>query len=268
MPRQDYEERQERRRERLEERAEKQHAEAGHRHGESQRMAETMNGQPVLIGHHSEKRHRRDIDRMWNHTRKGLEADQAARDLDHRAEAVGTGGVSSDDPEAVTKLKTKLAGLESGRDKMKAINAAWRKAGKPRADNAEGWAKVAEILGHNVEQVRIDQARDFTHRAPFTYAITNQGAEIRRISQRIEALARAEAAPDHPAIEGEGWRIWEDRDENRLFICHDAKPAGEVRDNLKRWGFRWNRYAGAWGRLLNATAWRNAEYLATEGLLD
>jgi hypothetical protein len=61
---------------------------------------------------------------------------------------------------------------------------------------------------------------------------------------------------------------WEDRDENRLFITHDSKPSAQVRQALKRHGFRWNRYAVAWSRLLNGAAWSNAEYLAENGLLD
>ncbi len=268
MPRADYEDRQERRRDRLEERAAKKHTEAESRFAASDRMAGIMNGQPVLIGHHSEKRHRRDIDRMWNHTRKGLDAHHESQELERRAASVGKGGVSSDDPEAVTKLKAKLESLEAGRARMKAVNAAWRKHGKPRPDNAEAWNKIEATLGYSVDDVRLDMARDFMTRAPYTYTITNIGSEIRRLEQRIKELEQAEALPDHAPIEGDGWRIWEDRDENRLFIAHDSKPSVGVRAALKRHGFRWNRYATAWSRMLNSAAWANAEHLAHNGHLD
>lgn len=69
-------------------------------------------------------------------------------------------------------------------------------------------------------------------------------------------------------IENENWRIWEDKDENRLFISHGSKPSAEVRAALKRHGFRWNRTATAWSRMLNESAWANAKYLAENGLLD
>ncbi len=268
MPRQDYDERVARRRERLEKRATKQNSEAQSRFAESDRMAGMMQGQPILIGHHSEKRHRRDIDKMWTHGRKGLEAHKNAEELNRRADAVGSGGISADDPEAVAKLRRKLEGLTGNRDRMKAVNAAWRKAGKPRPDNAEAWVRVEETLGYSVEEIRLDMARDFMERAPYTYAIGNTGAEITRVKQRIEALQQAETTPDHEPIEGDGWRIWEDKDENRVFISHDAKPPAEIRANIKRHGFRWSRYAGAWSRMLNNSAWHNAEYLATNGLLD
>ncbi len=254
--------------ERLEGRAEKKHAEAKTRWAESDRLSRAMDGQPVLVGHHSEKRHRRDIDRMWNHGRKGVEARGKSQELARRVASVGTAGISSDDPEAVQKLKHKLESLTGGRDRMKAINAAWRKHGKPRPDNAEAWARIAQTLGFNVDNVRLDMARDFLERAPFTYAITNIGSEIRRLEQRIEGLEKSDAMPDREAIEGKGWRIWEDRDENRLFIAHDDKPSTQVRAALKRHGFRWNRYATAWSRLLNESAWANAKYLTENGLLD
>ena len=268
MPREDYEDRQERRRERLEGRAIAKHAEAKSRWAASDRLSQVMNGQPVLIGHHSEERHRRDIDRMWGNLHKGCEAYETAQDLERRAASVGSAGISSDDPEAVAKLRAKLESLTGGRDRMKAINAAWRKHGKPRPDNAEAWGRIAQTLGFNVDNVRLDMARDFMHRAPYTYAVTNIGSEIRRLEQRIKDLEQAETMPDREAIEGEGWRIWEDRDENRLFITHDAKPSAEVRTALKRHGFRWNRYATAWSRLLNESAWANAKFLAENGLLD
>ena len=127
MPRQDYEDRQERRLERLEGRAVVKHAEAETRWAESDRLSQAMNGQPVLIGHHSEKRHRRDIERMGNNLHKGCEAHNAAEDLERRAASVGSGGISSDDPEAVQKLRAKLESLSFGRDRMKAVNAAWRR---------------------------------------------------------------------------------------------------------------------------------------------
>lgn len=41
--------------------------------------------------------------------------------------STGMGGISADDPQAVPKLESKLAGLEKLQEKMKAINAYFRK---------------------------------------------------------------------------------------------------------------------------------------------
>jgi len=44
-------------------------------------------GQPILVGHHSEKRHRRDIDRMWKLTGKSVEEGRKAEYWQRRADA-------------------------------------------------------------------------------------------------------------------------------------------------------------------------------------
>lgn len=59
--------------------------------------------------------------------------------------SVGTGGISSDDPQAVEKLEAKLATLEKHQEMMKAANAAIR-----MKDPAKGDAKLAE-LGYTPE---------------------------------------------------------------------------------------------------------------------
>lgn len=54
--------------------------------------------------------------------------------------SVGTGGISSDDPQAVEKLEAKLAALEKHQELMKAANVAIR-----MKDPTEGDAKLAEL---------------------------------------------------------------------------------------------------------------------------
>lgn len=46
------------------------------RHNTADALADAMNGQPVLIGHHSEKRHRRDLARMGENMRKAHHAER------------------------------------------------------------------------------------------------------------------------------------------------------------------------------------------------
>jgi len=260
----DYEERQEARRDRLRDRAERARAEADSAHGRADQLAYMMNGQPILIGHHSEKRHRADIRRMDGAMRKGIAKGNEAKELDRRADKVGSGGVSSDDPSAVAKLRAKLAKREAEQAKMKAINAAWRKAGKPTADDAEAWQQIAADTCWPVqlfERIRLEMARDFMQRAPFSYHLTNNNGNIRRIRQRIEQLEAAEARPAADDISGDGWRIEDDADENRVRVWFDAKPPAEIRAIVKRYGFRWAPSVGAWQRK-RATAGHIAEALA------
>ena len=113
MPRNDYQERQEARQARLHARAEKQEAEAAARHKQSDDYFYQMNGQPILVGHHSEKRHRRQIAKAENNLRKGYELQDKAKHNRSAAASVGTAGIMSDDPEAVVKMRNKIAALET-----------------------------------------------------------------------------------------------------------------------------------------------------------
>ena len=86
-----------------------------------------------------------------------------------KAAGVGRAGISSDDPDALVKLREKLAGMESAHERIKSINAAWHRAGKPKAlfskwyraqnpygeagtpeENAAKWVALNKILGTGV----------------------------------------------------------------------------------------------------------------------
>lgn len=67
-----------RRSERLQHKSEKLQAEANSRSDYVHHMCEVMNGQPILIGHHSEKHHRSDLKKMEFNMRKSIELSDAA----------------------------------------------------------------------------------------------------------------------------------------------------------------------------------------------
>lgn len=251
-----YEEKQAARKERLLERAEKaERRSSSAQRAASERADHIPMGQPILVGHHSERRHRRDLERIQRSMDKSIEEQQKAEELRRRAAAVGSGGISSDDPSAVAQLEEKLRGLEGQRELMKATNAAWRKAGKPAPDNAAGWEAVREAAGlapEGIQKLRLDMARFGVLRdTPYpAYSLKNLGAEIRRVRTRIEELRAADGA--EAADEDHGvCRMVEDPDDNRVRLFFDGKPSDAVRALLKRSGFRWSRYEGAWQRQLN-----------------
>jgi hypothetical protein len=63
-------------------------AEAAGRHAAADAISDGIPmGQPILVGHHSERRHRRDLERMHNHTRKGIELGREAEQAAGRAES-------------------------------------------------------------------------------------------------------------------------------------------------------------------------------------
>ncbi len=253
-----YEEKQERKRERLEARAErlKTLAEGRIKSG-MDRLRAIPFGQPILVGHHSEKRDRNYRRKAGNSIDKGMELNKLAGEVAARAASVGTGGISSDDPDAVKKLKLELLAVETAHEQMAAVNAAWRKAGKPKADNAEAWATIASTSGLAIETVtaaRLSMARDFLFRAPYPpYALTNNGANIRRIKGRIEELLKASTRETKETLHNSGVRVVENAEINRVQLFFPGKPAAEVRTMLKRYGFRWSPSEGAWQRHLNGS---------------
>ena len=265
----EYEKRQQERKERYKERADKARAEADAHFKRAKDIGDAIPfGQPILVGHHSEKRHRGDIERGHRTMRAGVDATSKARHYDAKAEGVGRAGISSDDPGAIVKLKTKLDNLERNRQQMKAINAAWRKAGKPSPDNLEGWRKVADapevqMNVNDLGRVRLDMARQPYHKAPFPpYALQNLGGRITTTSKRIEELEAAASQPEAEPIEGDGWLVYEDQGENRICFEFPDKPSDAVRSILKGAGWRWNRRLGVWTRHLNNAGRASAEMVA------
>src|SRR5216683_1919141 len=75
-------------------------------------------GQPILVGHHSERRHRRDLARHDRLMRKVIATDKRAKELAQRASTV-TRAISSDDPDAPDKLRERIAKLERDQAAMK-----------------------------------------------------------------------------------------------------------------------------------------------------
>lgn len=169
--------------------------------------------------------------------------------------SVGTGGISSDDPQAVEKLEAKLATLEKHQEMMKAANAAIR-----MKDPAKGDAKLAE-LGYTPEDIAKLRAPDFCGRIGYpAYALQNNNANIRRIRGRIAELKkRTESTPE--GWEFDGGRVVVNTAENRLQIIFDGKPNADIRTELKGEGFRWAPSQGAWQRQLTDNAMRAARRL-------
>lgn len=266
----DYAERQEEKRERYEARADKARAKAGSLDKQaSAAVAGIPMGQPILIGHHSEKRHRSALKRAQDKTFQAIDEHKKSEHYAGKAAGVGTGGISSDDPEAVVKLREKVAKAEKLREAMKKLNRLYRKhRGDWEAIKATG--EFSDDLVANAK--RSMEANDWRITAAVSYEkkpipgwkLTNLGAGIRRMKKRIEILlANAQISEAEP-VEGDGYRIEEDKADNRIRFYFDEKPSREVCRRMKQSGFRWSPTAGAWQRMLNPRARTMAELMAKE----
>jgi hypothetical protein len=242
-----YEAKQAARKARFEERAAKANAESANTYKRARSMGESIPfGQPILIGHHSEQRDRNFRNHIHNTYGKAFALQDKASHYADKAESVGTGGISSDDPDAVEKLRAELATMEASQERMKAANKAIR-ANKTK--EAQIAALIAE--GFTEEQAAEAVKPNFCGRVGFpSYALSNNSANARRVKARIAELEKRSqrVSREH---EGKGYTFREDTEENRVMFVFPGKPNEETRALLKRHAFKWSPSRGAWVRQLN-----------------
>ena len=238
-----YEERQAARKARYEARAAAAAAESTERANLSHKMASAIPfGQPV---HGPRDRSYRD--KIGKQMDKAVEAGRKAAYWQRKAEAVGLGGISSDDPDAIKKLTEKLEECTKQQDYMKAVNAALR-----LKDTANGDARLA-ALGMGTDEVAARRKpNEFGRIGVFPrWMLSNNSAEIRRIKQRIEHLRKAQERED--AAEDIETDLYTYRvDDNRVQFVFDGKPEPAVRGILKRYAFHWSPSRGTWVRQATA----------------
>lgn len=217
-------------------------------------------GQPILVGHHSEQRDRNYRGSAHNKMAQGMkEADKAGYYAAKAEAAENNNAISSDDPEAVTKLETKLTALKAGQGEMKKANAYYRKH-----KTMKGYARLSDDESAATD-TRIGRSYSWQKQPYPSYLLQNNNANIRRISKRIEELKSKAAFVESLAVRGalpseDGWefdngnmsgRVEMNTDYNRIQIYFDAKPDEDIRRELKSRGFKWAPSQGAWQRQLN-----------------
>ena len=162
------------------------------------------------------------------------------------------GGISSDDPKAIEKLKEKLLSLERNQERMKQINAYYKKH-----NTLEGCPLLSKV---EIMKLNSSMNSDWiTDKKPYaSFWLSNNNANIRQVKQRIEELEKKASDTALTGWTFEAGEVIANRELNRLQILFDEKPDEELRTKLKRNGFKWAPSQNAWQRLLN----RNAVYAA------
>ena len=215
-------------------------------------------GQPILIGHYSERRdrnYRAKISRTYD---RALEAADQAKDLARRADAAESShAISADDPDAPAKLRERIASLRAHQVRMVALNRAWRTGGEAglvaAGLSSEGAAKIA---------ARIAAAYSW-ERQPFAaYQLQNASANIRRLEERLKTIEARVAVPAAEEDLGGGMRLEVDPEANRVRLRFPGKPETAVRTALKRAGFRWAPSTGAWQGYLSEAMVARARQIA------
>lgn len=262
MSKLDYEERREKRIERLNNKADRAQKESDRLFDSAHDMASVIPfGQPILVGHHSEGRDRRYRARIQNKFERAVETGNKATHYAERAAAAESNtAISSDDPNAIDKLRDKLASLEAAQERMKKINAAHKKYLK------NSHSLEATDLSESDKQLIISYVPSYSWEPhPFPpYAMQNNNANIKRVRDRISQLERIERKPS-TETKAEGYRIVENAEANRLQIFFDEKPSADARKILKRYGYRFAPSEGnAWQRHLSTTPRHHAEFVCKQ----
>lgn len=239
----DYEERKQSRIDRLHEKADRARAESQSLLKQSTDMASAIPfGQPIHGP--ADRRYREKIGKKME---QSFAASDKADYYERRAEAQENNtAISSDDPEALAKLKEKLEDLQISQTRMKQINAYYKKNGTCR-----GFHGLSDELADKL--VADIQYHPWDKRPFAAYALANNNQNINTVKKRIEQLTVAKEL-GYQGWEFEGGRVVANADMNRLQIFFDAIPDEEVRKELKGRGFKWARSVGAWQRQLTDNA--------------
>lgn len=152
--------------------------------------------------------------------------------------------ISSDDPNALEKLRKKLESLQKRQEYMKRANAYYKKHQTMRGFEDMGDAAAAEMDSYILQNY-------YGYKPYPSFRLENNNANIRRIKERIAELEKRDSAAF-----GEGWAfpggsVVMNAAENRIQVFFDEKPDEDTRKDLKSNGFKWAPSRNAWQRQLN-----------------
>jgi|WetSurMetagenome_2_1015567.scaffolds.fasta_scaffold108027_1 hypothetical protein len=197
-------------------------------------------GQPILVGHYSEKSDRNYRARIDSKYRKGYELHQKAAYYASRAESTqDNDAIYSDDPNATDKLSDKIAALEAQQEQYKAINKAHAAYLKNPASLDK--CELPEGIKNTIRNYKPAYSWEPHPIAPFQ--LTNLSANIRRLKERAQHVEKKQALHDED-FENNGVRIEGRPSENRIRLYFGKRVDMETYKALKSHGFRVLRSEG------------------------
>jgi hypothetical protein len=234
------------RRERMEERQAKREEWAQKREASARDTSDTARtmreaipfGQPILVGHHSEKRdrnYRARIDatmtRSVTHARMAEHHSNKAQGIAHQLDQ----SVFSDDADAIERLRERITDREAVRDRIKAFNLSCRK-GSPDESILTERERADIATTRRIMPYQLSAGGGFPR-----HALTNLGAAIRKDKERIADIERREKrtaeAKDNGGVVV---RVMGDF----CTVTFAEKPEREILNALKAAGFHWS--GGSW----------------------
>ncbi|MFZ1806393.1 MAG: DUF3560 domain-containing protein [Cyclobacteriaceae bacterium] len=217
-------------------------------------------GQPILVGHHSEKRDRNFRAKINSIQDKAMQSNAKAQYYAEKASiAESNKAISSDDPEAIQKLTEKLDAMVQFQELMKAANKIIKNA------KLNDQQKIEKLGEHNIKEKHAFQLLqpDYCNRIGFaSYRLTNNNANINRIRKRILELEKINGMQSSE-IEINGVKIYNNVEGNRVQIFFPDKPDDTTRATLKSHGFKWSPTEMAWQRQISNSAIYWAKQIVT-----
>lgn len=215
----------------------------------SSQMADAIPfGQPIHVGHYSEKADRNYRNKIHNTMGKSVEVDKKADYYERKAEAAeNNNAIYLEDEDSILKLEAKIEVLTQRQEMMKSANKIIR---SNKLTDIEKVDKLKSLdIGERNAIALI--APDKFGRVGFeSWQLSNNNAVIRNTKQRLEKAIALKAAESKES-EINGIRIVENTEENRLQLFFPGKPDDDVRSKLKHNGFRWSPSNECWQSYLN-----------------
>lgn len=201
-------------------------------------------GQPILVGHHSEKAHRRALERSNGAMMRSVHESEKAAYYRQKAEAVeNNDNIYIGDEDAVERLTKKIAELTALQEQMKGANKVIRAKSLTDAE------KIEALIHLGISRPKANKMVGSQFIFP-GYMLTNNNAKINAAKKQLRK-AESLASKQDREYTIDDITIEECYSENRVRIYFPGKPDAEMITKLKHNGFRWAPSMGCWQAYIN-----------------
>lgn len=167
------------------------------------------------------------------------------------------GIIRSSDANAVTLLQEKLDTLKQEQEKMKKVNAYYRKH-----KTLDGCPVLTD---EEIEKLKVEMKSSWHYQdKPYlSWQLSNNNQNIHSVEERLQRL-KAEKERNSSAYDSDYFKVVENTEIMRLQLFFDGKPEAEVRELVKHNGFKWSPKNGCWQRQLTNNARYSVKCLIKE----
>lgn len=153
------------------------------------------------------------------------------------------GIIRSSDVNAVILLQEKLDTLKQEQEKMKKVNAYYRKN-----KTLDGCPVLTDGEIEKLE-VEMKSSWHYQDKPYLSWQLRNNNQNIHSVEERLQRL-KTEKEKSSSEYDSDYFKVVENTEIMRLQLFFDGKPVAEVRELVKHKGFKWSPKNGCWQRQL------------------